>query len=57
MKYKLKLATGEVLDLTVKNIYQAINTGNRYHVNYELEKQWTPEEAYRVWIEEKDLQA
>ena len=57
MRYKLSLASGEVLDLTVDNVYQAQAIGNRYHVNFELERVWTPEEAYRVWIEEKDLQA
>ena len=55
MTYKLSLATGEVFNIEVTSIWHAINTGNRYNVNFSLEKVWTPEEAYRVWKEEKDL--
>jgi len=54
-KYILTLATGEVFNIEVTSIWHAINTGNRYNVNFSLEKVWTPEEAYRVWKEEKDL--
>ena len=46
MIYKLQLATGEIFNLEVKNIYQAIATGDRFNrerhlmENYTLERLW-----------------